>query len=101
MHFFENKTMAAIAAETGVSQPTISRRVESAVSRLSDKLYKKGVIMATAALGTLLLENAAEAAPAFVLRELGKMALCERGSTISGCNRSSGQRGRSGSSNWN
>jgi len=31
MHFFENKTMAAIADETGVSQPTISRRVESAL----------------------------------------------------------------------
>ena len=75
MHFFENKTMAAIAEETGVSQPTISRRVEAALSRLADKLYKKGVIMASAALGTLLLENAAQAAPAFVLRELGKMAI--------------------------
>lgn len=75
MHFFENKTMAAIAAQTGLSQPTISRRVESALSRLADKLYKKGVIMATAAMGALLLENAAQAAPAFVLRELGKMVL--------------------------
>jgi RNA polymerase sigma factor (sigma-70 family) len=74
-HFFENKTMDVIAAETGVSQPTISRKIESAVSRLGDKLYKKGIIVTSAILTSLLFENAAQAAPAVVLNELGKMAI--------------------------
>jgi RNA polymerase sigma factor (sigma-70 family) len=74
-HFFEGRSMTDIAAGKGISQPTVSRRIESGVAELREKLRKRGIIVAVSTLGGLLLENAAEAAPALVLKELGKMAL--------------------------
>jgi RNA polymerase sigma factor (sigma-70 family) len=74
-HFFEGRSMADIADQMSVSQPTVSRRVESGVSKLRETLRKRGVIVATGALVSLLAENAVEAAPALVMKELGKIAL--------------------------
>ncbi|MBW8039281.1 MAG: sigma-70 family RNA polymerase sigma factor [Planctomycetes bacterium] len=74
-HFFEGRSMADIAAGTGISQPTISRRIEAGVAKLREKLRKRGIIVALATLGGLLGENVVEAAPALVIKELGKMAL--------------------------
>jgi len=74
-HFFEGRSMADIAAEKGISQPTVSRRIESGVAKLRERLRKRGIIVAIATLGGLLGENIVEAAPAIVLKELGKMAL--------------------------
>jgi len=74
-HFFEGLSMVDIAADKGVSQPTVSRRIESGVAKLRERLRKRGIIVAVATLGGLLGENVVEAAPAIVLKELGKMAL--------------------------
>ncbi len=74
-HFFENKSMGAIAEEKKISQPTVSRRIDSAVAQLRSRLQHKGLIVAVVALGSLLWENAAQAAPAAVIKELAKMAL--------------------------
>jgi len=74
-YFFESQTMTDVAAERGISEPTVSRRIESGVERLRGKLQKRGVIVTVITLGGLLGQNAAEAAPGFVLKELGKMAL--------------------------
>jgi DNA-directed RNA polymerase specialized sigma24 family protein len=74
-HFFEGRSMADIAAGKGISQPTVSRRIESGVAKLRERLRKRGIIVAVATLGGLLGENVVEAAPALVLKELGKMAL--------------------------
>jgi RNA polymerase sigma factor (sigma-70 family) len=74
-HFFEGRTTKDIAAGQGFSQPTVSRRIESGVTRLREKLHKRGIIITVGALVTLLVENAVQAAPAVVLKELGKMAL--------------------------
>ena len=73
--FFEGRSMADIADEINVSQPTVSRRVESGVSKLRETLRKRGVIVAATALVSLLTENAVQAAPAMVIKELGKIAL--------------------------
>jgi len=73
--FFQGRTTTDIAADSGVSQPTVSRRVESGVAELREILRKRGIIVAAAALGSLLTQNAAQAAPAIVMKELGKMAL--------------------------
>jgi len=72
---FQGRTTTDIAADSGVSQPTVSRRVESGVAELREILRKRGIIVAAAALGSLLTQNAAQAAPAIVMKELGKMAL--------------------------
>jgi RNA polymerase sigma factor (sigma-70 family) len=74
-HFFQGQTMTDIAEQVGISQPTVSRRVESGVSGLREMLRKRGIIVAAAAVGSLLTQNAAQAAPAIVLKELGKIAL--------------------------
>jgi RNA polymerase sigma factor (sigma-70 family) len=74
-HFFEGRSMVDIAADKGVSQPTVTRQIESGVEKLRERLRKRGIIVAIATLGGLLGENVVEAAPALVLKELGKMAL--------------------------
>ena len=74
-HFFEGRSMSDIAAGKGISQPTVSRRIESGVAKLRERLRKRGIMVAVATLGGLLGENVVEAAPAIVLKELGKMAL--------------------------
>ena len=83
-HFLEGRPMTDIAAEIGISQPTVSRRVETGVATLRKKLHNRGIIVAGAALATLLLQNAAQAAPAVVLKELGKMALAGASTAASG-----------------
>jgi RNA polymerase sigma factor (sigma-70 family) len=74
-HFFEGQTAAEIAGKQGLSQPTVSRRIESGVMKLRDKLHRRGIVIAAAELAVLLGGNAVQAAPAIVLKELGKMAL--------------------------
>jgi len=73
--FFEGRTMSDIAADKGVSQPTVSRKIESGVSELRSRLRNRGLIVAAAGLVSLLAENAVQAAPAVILKELGKMAI--------------------------
>ncbi|HUT31345.1 MAG TPA: sigma-70 family RNA polymerase sigma factor [Sedimentisphaerales bacterium] len=74
-HFLAGRTTSDIAGTRGISQATVSRRIESGVGELRKRLHRRGVIVAAAALGSLLAQNAAEAAPAAVLQELGKIAL--------------------------
>lgn len=73
--FFQGKTTTEIADSEGVSQPTVSRRIDAGVTQLRSKLRGRGVIVSAAAFLALLGENAAQAAPATVVRELGKIAL--------------------------
>jgi RNA polymerase sigma factor (sigma-70 family) len=74
-YFFEARTTTDIAAEGGISQSTVSRRIESGVTGLREKLKRRGIIVAAAALGSQLTQNAVQAAPTVVLKELGKIAL--------------------------
>jgi len=78
-HFLQGKTMVEIAAEDGVSQPTVSRRVELAVLALRERLRLKGVGVAAGVLGGLLASSTASAMPASVLAELGKMSALSAG----------------------
>lgn len=74
-HFIAGKTTATIAQEQGVSQATISRRINAALEQLRGILRRKGLLVTTVALGTLLMENAAEAVSVTVMGGLGKMAM--------------------------
>ena len=75
LHFFEGQTMTNIAEKFGISQPTVSRRIESGVASLRHKLNSHGVIVPAAMLTVLLTENIVKAAPASIMKELGKLAL--------------------------
>lgn len=74
-HYFEGQTTRDIGRQIGISQSTVSRRMEAGLELLRTRLSKRGLIVAAAALGGLLGQNAAQAAPAAVITELGKMAL--------------------------
>jgi len=73
-HFLEGQTTVQLAADRGVSQPTISRRIDRALAELRDRLRHKGILVALSVLATFLSETA-EAAPVTLLGELGKMSL--------------------------
>ena len=74
LHFLQGKSQAEIAAQEGVNQSTVSRRIEKAVDALCDNLRKRGIPVAAALLAGLLAARASEAAPATLMAGLGKMA---------------------------
>ena len=74
-YFFQGRSMNDIAERLGTSHPTVSRRVKSATDQLRAKLRKWGVIVTSAAMASLLSQNAAQAVPTTVLKELGKIAI--------------------------
>jgi len=75
IHFLRGLTQQETAAELGIDQSTVSRRIEKGLDELRGKLRQAGVVASVAVLGTLLSENAATAAPATLLTSLGKMAM--------------------------
>jgi hypothetical protein len=96
-HFFEGRSRTDIAAASGVSRPTVSRRIDSGVSQLRSKLRARGLIVGSAVFGTLLLQNAAQAAPAVVLEELGKIAIVgSSAAAVSGIGSAAAASGASG-----
>lgn len=74
-HFLEGRSTREIARAHGLSQATISRRIEAGVEQLRAGLRRRGVLVAAGALGLLLSENAVQAASPALLTELGKIAL--------------------------
>ncbi|MHC4202304.1 MAG: RNA polymerase sigma factor, partial [Planctomycetota bacterium] len=76
LHFLLGRAQTDVAAQLGVDQSTVSRRIERGVGELREKLRKAGVVVSAALLATLLTDNAASAAvPATLTAALGKMAL--------------------------
>lgn len=75
LHFFAGKTTRVISREMGISQSTVSRRIEAGLDQLRRRLTSRGLLITSAALGGLFVQNAVQAAPAALAAELGKMAL--------------------------
>ncbi len=76
MHYLDGLSQMDIAAELGVSQSTISRRIERALAEVSRKLKKAGLFVPLLLLAAMLNKNAsAAAAPASLTAALGKMAI--------------------------
>jgi len=74
-HFLDGRTASEIANDMAISQPTVSRRIESGLAELRQRLRNRGILVAAAALASLLAENAVQAAPAAIIKELGKIAI--------------------------
>ncbi len=74
-HFLQGQTTRQIALLQGVSQATVSRRVDAGVTQLRATLRKRGILVAAGVLSTLLGKNAVQAAPSALMTELGKMAM--------------------------
>ena len=75
LHYLRGCTQAEAAAQLGVNQSTVSRRIERGLAELRGVLKRVGLVASVVALATLLAENAACAAPAGLMTALGKMAL--------------------------
>lgn len=78
-HFLEGVSQHELAEQLALSPATMSRRMKAALEALREKLKTKGVITASAALATVLVERAAEAAPIPLRHALGKMAMISGG----------------------
>jgi RNA polymerase sigma factor (sigma-70 family) len=78
-HFLQQKTQCQVAAEMKTSPATVSRKIKAAVEALRERLAKKGVAIAALALIGLLRENGAQAAPAELMMQLGKITMLSGG----------------------
>lgn len=74
-HFLMQQSQRQIAQDTGMSQPTVSRRVAVALEQLRKRLGQSGVIAGAGALGLMLQSAPAHAAPATVAGSSGGMSL--------------------------
>ncbi|MFC1760758.1 sigma-70 family RNA polymerase sigma factor [Planctomycetota bacterium] len=74
-HFIAGKTTSQLARARGVSQATISRRVNAGLEQLRGILQRKGLLVTAGMLATLLTDNAAQAVSGAVMHGLGKMAM--------------------------
>ena len=83
LRYLEGLSQIEIATQLGVNQSTVSRRIDKGLERLRRTLKRAGVTVSGAILGTLLAENAAQAAPATLAAALGKMAMAGVGEVSS------------------
>lgn len=73
-HYLQRQSMTDLAADNGVSQSTVSRRISAGLELLREKLRARDVVVGASALGAMLAASA-QAAPAPVLHGLGKVVL--------------------------
>ena len=78
-HYLEGRSMTNLAEESGVSRPTVSRQLDSGLTRLRAHLRRRGILAAAATVSALLAESTARSAPAAVLQQLSRMALVGAG----------------------
>ena len=74
LHYLEGRKQEEIAAELGITQSAVSKRLAHGIETLRKRLTKSGAILSGVALATLLAANSVEAAPATLILDGGKMA---------------------------
>jgi len=79
LYFLEARTQADVAAELGITAPSVSRRLTRGVAALRRRLKRAGIMTSIVALPTMLASGTAEAAPATLVANLGKVALLGTG----------------------
>ncbi len=75
LHYFQGLDQTHIASQLGVSQSTVSRHLDKAVTLLREDLRKAGIIVPVALLTVLMAGKASVAAPMTLTAALGKMAI--------------------------
>ncbi len=79
--YLERRTQSEIAKSRGLSQSTVSRRIDSGLQRLRDGLRARGITCGSG-LAALLLSNATQAAPASLAASMSKLGLSGIGSGL-------------------
>jgi len=75
VHFLEGLTHAETAKRLGVSRPTVTRRINKALEKLREEMRGRKAVITVAALTKLMTAEAASAAPATLIAQLGTIAL--------------------------
>jgi RNA polymerase sigma factor (sigma-70 family) len=83
LHYLKGETTLQIAAAKQLSQPTISRKIGTALDYLRQNLRAKGLTVGLVVLGTWLA-NSTQAAPPELVHSLGKIALAHAASAGAG-----------------
>jgi RNA polymerase sigma factor (sigma-70 family) len=79
--FFESRSVVQIAQALGISEHAASKRVTRAVDRLRDFFARRGVTVTSALLGTILVTNVSEAAPATLIGAVSSAATAGAGTS--------------------
>ncbi|RBP45430.1 RNA polymerase sigma factor (sigma-70 family) [Roseimicrobium gellanilyticum] len=82
-HFLEQRAQQEIARRMGVSQSTVSRKLETALQALREGLAKKGVLCG-AGLAGLLITQSAHATPGTLVTSLNKIGMTGAGTSAVG-----------------
>jgi len=82
-YYLEEREQEEIAAELGIKQSTVARRLQRAVAKLRVRLRKAGWAGSATLLATFLATRTIEAPPATLTAALGKMAVAGVGAGTS------------------
>lgn len=74
-HYLQRQSQQEIAADMGISQPTLSRTLQTGISELRSRLRKKGFNISAVALDATLMASAVVSVPEMLSTALGKMAM--------------------------
>ncbi len=74
-HFLQRQTHEEIAKEAGLSRRAVSYRIGKGVEGIRKSLRRKGISVAAGSLAAMLSTNAAQATPASLAAELGRIAI--------------------------
>ena len=74
-HYLQGANQVDLATQLGVSQPTVSRRLQAGLVAMKEKLASRGVVHSVGALALVLDQSALTSVPATLVTQLGKMAL--------------------------
>lgn len=74
-HYLQGANQVDLASQLGVSQPTVSRRLQAGLAALRERLSARGVVHSVAVVALALDKGALTSVPMTLTNELGKMAL--------------------------
>jgi RNA polymerase sigma factor (sigma-70 family) len=86
LRFFENKSLRDVGLALGLTDDTAQKRVSRALQRLRELLARRGFTLSAAALGSLLISHAVQAAPATILQNSMGFAAAGGGVPVSTLN---------------
>ena len=81
-HYLENRSMREIARRRGVSQATVSRKVNAGLQVLRKRLGTSGLAVTSTAISSMFAESSVQAVPVAVVRSLGKMGMAGHGTSL-------------------
>ncbi|MCC6579816.1 MAG: sigma-70 family RNA polymerase sigma factor [Phycisphaeraceae bacterium] len=83
-HFLHGRSQRDLAVQRGISPATLCRQMQTALDQLRHQLRKRGVVVSAVLLASLFSASIAQAAPASLIMQLGKITLISGSPVIPG-----------------